>query len=207
MKLRKAILKFIIVVLVINLPASALTITANDDVTTRGTSGTNYNNTSVFGLLVKGTVDFGWIEFTFGDVEAMDASLELYNYWADTGALDVRVRAAAFEFDETLLTGANKPDTTAWQIVVDPFAVTDAGNFSLDVTGFYNAHLGDIVTFKLEGLAGGSGDGPIFVDREGTNGQDPALGPRLDVAPIPEPSCLLLMSFGAALLAMQRRTK
>ena len=189
----------------LSLPAGADLLAPNDDVTTRAGRSSNYNSSGVLGLLVKGTGDFGWIEFTLGSVAAQQANLLLQNYWDATGAIDVRLRGNEFDFSETALNDTNKPDTSAWPILIDSFAVTDAGPFSLDVTSFYNANLGRTVSFKLEGLAGGTGDGPIFVDREGTNGQDPALGPRLQLALIPEPHGLLLLGIGLLGLRLVRR--
>ncbi|HNT87038.1 MAG TPA: DNRLRE domain-containing protein, partial [Candidatus Hydrogenedentes bacterium] len=163
----------------------AATISPNDDVTTRGNS-TNYDeydfgNGAYAGLLVKTGDNYSWLEFTLGGGTVSGASLRLYNYWTQNGVnYDVRVKGATYSFNETTLTGANAPDTSAWTTVVDSFHVdTTAQWYTLDVTSFYNAHLGQTVTFKLEAVSG-SGDGPIFVDREGTGGH--TQYPYLDYA-------------------------
>ncbi len=148
---------------------------ANDDVTTRSDS-TNYDEHdfgggAYAGLLVKSDGSYGWLEFSLGSTEAEAATLYVYNYWTQNGVnYDVRVRAAQHDFDETALTGGNDPDTSGWTAVVDSVHVdTTAQWYALDITDFYNTHLGQTVTFKLETISG-SGDGPIFVDREGTGG-------------------------------------
>jgi len=148
---------------------------ANDDVTTRSDSANydehDFGNGAFAGLLVKDDGSFGWIEYTLGSTTVDAALLYVYNYWTQNGVdYDVRMRGAEYDFNETTLTGANDPDTSGWTVVVSSFHVdTTARWYALDITSFYNAHLGQTATFKLETVSG-SGDGPIFVDREGTGG-------------------------------------
>ena len=157
------------------LPCNAAVLTPSDDVTTRSNS-TNYDeynlgNGAYAGLLVKTGGSNGWIEFTLGSESVSSAVLRVYNYWTQNGVnYDLRLRAAQYGFNETALTGANAPDTSGWTTVLDSFHVNATAQwYTLDTTSFYNAHLGQTVTFKLEAVSG-TGDGPIFADREGTGG-------------------------------------
>ncbi len=155
--------------------AGAATHSPNDDVTTRS-NATNYDEYDLgggayAGLLVKLGGSHSWLEFTLGDNTAGSAVLHVYNYWTQNDVnYEVRLKGAQYGFNETTLTGSNAPDTSAWTTVINSFHVDAAAKwYTLDVTGFYNAHLGQTVTFKLEAVSG-SGDGPIFADREGTGG-------------------------------------
>jgi hypothetical protein len=161
----------------------------NDDVTTRGSIATNYDEADLgggvyFGLLAKGSVDFGWLEFTFGAAPTDSATLNLYNYWTNASSpvdWDIVVRGEAFNFDEAALTGANKPNASGWSHAAGPFHVDNTQQtYGIDITAFYNAHLNETMTLRLEATSG-SGDGPIFVDREGTGGY--AQTPTIDVEP------------------------
>lgn len=204
MKPKKAILTSMIVVLVAGLPAFADVIYPNDDVTLRGS--TNYNAAPPFGLFVKNAGDVSYMEFDLGATEAIEVVLTLHN--DDPGVTnpwEVVVRGAEFAFDETTFTGTN---VSGWTRVGTIPGVMEIAFYSMDITGFYNDNLGKTMTLHLGRDVQPSGSGPIFEDREGTKTGNALLyGPRIDITPIPEPSCLLLMSFGAALLARRRRAK
>ncbi len=161
-------------------------IVPNDDVTVRPGQG---NLDEYLGLLVKyNPVGASFIEFTLGGSRADEVTLNLYNFWTDNAPnQNIQVRAAEYDFDEAVLTWDTAPDTSGWPVVAGPFNVSGPAQwYTLDITDFYNSHLGATVTFYLEAVSG-SGDGPIFVDREGTDvpeagyDNDVSNGPRIDV--------------------------
>ncbi len=155
--------------------AASGVLTPNDDVTTRS-NATNYDEYDLgggayAGLLVKTGGSHSWLEVTLGSSAAGNAALCLYNYWTQNDVnYEVRLKGAQCGFNETTLTGSNAPDTSVWTTVINSFHVDAVAKwYTLDVTDFYNAHLGQTVTFKVEAVSG-SGDGPIFADGEGTGG-------------------------------------
>ncbi len=151
---------------------SAQNLVPNDDVTVRPGRG-NLNASSPLGLLVKADGSASFVEFTFGAAPAVVATLRLYNFWSNAGVpvnYNVRIRGGVFAFDEQVLTHATQPDDSAWTIVASSFHVgNEPATYEFDITGFHNDHLGETVTFSLRSVSG-SGDGPIFEDREGTGG-------------------------------------
>ena len=204
MKLKKVILTCVIVLQMAGLPAFADVIYPSDDVTLRGS--TNYNASPPFGLFVKNAGDVSYMEFDFGDTEAIEAVITLHNDDAGvSNPWEVVVRGTEFAFDETTFTGT---DVSGWTRVGTIPGVMEIAFYSLDLTDFYNDNLGKTMTLHLGRDIQPSGSGPIFEDREGTKTSDALqYGPRIDITPIPEPSCLLLMAFGAGLLARRRRAK
>lgn len=197
------------------LPAFAQTYTVNgaDDVTWRGT--TRYNNTNVFGLFTRndGNSDRAYVEFALPNVpagfELVNANLLLYNYWGTphgkTVNQNVRVRGTTMNFSET----GNAPSGTShesWTIAVNSFHVDSTPRlYTLDITSFFNQYKGNTVTMSIRALSG-TGDGPIFTDKEGTNGSGSAR-PRVQytIAPIPEPTSMLALALGLGALVARRR--
>jgi len=153
----------------------------NDDVSVRPGRG-NLDEADPLGLLVKAGGSASFIEFTFGTTPVAKATLHLHNFWTNPRApvnYDIRIKGGVYDFDETALTAANQPDDSGWEVVVESFHVDNQErSYFLDITAFYNAHLGQTVTFSLRSV-GGSGDGPIFDDREGTGGHD--QGPFIEL--------------------------
>jgi len=198
----KTIVVTVVLIALVGLPAFGTIIYPNDDASTRGSRG--YNASAPFGLLVKGSGDVGWVEFTLGDVEAVEAILSIYNMWGTHNEWEIVVKGAEFDFDETTFTGT---DVSTWETVGTFPGVKDAEQFhSLDITDFYNNNLGKTITFQLGREVQPAGDGPIFEDREGTNtGNGMMYGPQISVTPVPEPGSLLLLSVGA-FLARRRRS-
>lgn len=197
------------------LPAFAETYTINgaDDVTWRGS--TAYNNTSVFGLFTKGdgTSDRAYVEFALPNVpvgyELVGANLLLYNYWGTpqgkTVSCDVRIRGTEMNFSET----GGAPSGTAhedWTIAVNSFHVDSTPKlYTLDITSFFDQYKGKTVTMSIRALAT-TGDGPIFTDKEGTNGSG-SERPRVQytINPIPEPTSMLALALGLGALVARRR--
>lgn len=167
--------------------ASAVTLSPNDDVTVRPGRG-NLDESGPLGLLVKADGSASFVEFAFGETPVSRATLHLHNYWSNDAVpvdYDVRVRGGAFDFDERTLTHATQPDDSSWTVVINSFHVDNQPrSYALDVTGVYNENLGETVTFSLRSVRG-SGDGPIFDDREGTDGH--AQGPSIELATTEEP--------------------
>ncbi|MBN2269156.1 MAG: PEP-CTERM sorting domain-containing protein [Sedimentisphaerales bacterium] len=204
MKKTKVILISVTVILAASLPTLAGVIYPNDDVTLRGS--TNYNASAPFGLFVKNSGDVSYMEFELGITEALEATLTLHNDDAGvTNPWEIVVRGDEFSFDETTFTGT---DVSSWTRVGTIPHVVDVAFYTLNLTDFYNDNLGKTITLHLGRDVQPSGSGPIFEDREGTKTGDALMyGPRIDVTPVPEPSCLLLLSFGAGLLARRRQAR
>ena len=196
--------KVIFVVLLVGLMAtlsSGVSVSPNDDLRTLFGSGSDDN-----GLSVKTTdTVYSWVEFTLGNVAATGVAFSLYQ--GDNGITDpdweVVVRADEMDIDE------NTFDDYDYTLMpeIDSFFVPDSSNvwYSLNITSFYNANLGKTITFSLVPRANESGNGPKFEDREGSMGYGTAFGPRLDVAEIPEPATMLLLSTGLGLMIRRRR--
>lgn len=139
---------------------------ANDDTYTfKADPGTNYDDD---GIIVKvEPTRYGWVEFTFGTVSVTQATLHMYNMWAATGNHNVEIRGGSYNFNETTLTWSNQPDAASWTVLGTWNATAGAKWFTQDITSFYNSKLGQTVTFRLHSPSG-TGDGPIFEDRENT---------------------------------------
>ena len=99
MKCKKMICVALIMGLMVTLPAfGAVRINPNDDVTLRGT--TNYNASDPFGLFVKGSGDVSYMEYTLGNIAALDAKLVLWQ--GDTGVSNpwtIVVKGDEYNFD------------------------------------------------------------------------------------------------------------
>jgi hypothetical protein len=162
--------------------ASAQTVVPNDDVTVRPGRG-NLDASSPLGLLVKADGSASLVEFTFGAVPAVTATLRVYNFWSNAGSpvnYNVRIRGGVYAFDEQVLTHATQPDDSAWAVIADSFHVgNEPAAYEFDIADFHNDHLGETVTFTLRTVSG-SGDGPIFEDREGTGGTP--YGPVIELS-------------------------
>jgi len=180
MKGRDTILVTAIFVVLAGLPVFGGTILPNDDVTTR--SGRNYNASPPLGLLIKNSTDVSWVEFDFGSTPATEVTLQLYNGWPAHNEWEIVVRGAEFDFDETTFTGTS---VSSWTRVGTIPGVKETKFYSLDITDFYNDHLGQTVTFQLGRDFQPGDDGPIFEDKEGTlTGDGQTYGPRLEVTSI-----------------------
>jgi hypothetical protein len=87
---------------------------------------------------------------------------------------------------------------------------TEVGWYAVDVTGFWNANLGQKITMSVNFVTDPGADGPIFEDTQGTAFANTAYGaiagsgPRV-VTVVPEPSCLALISLGGVLALLRRR--
>ncbi len=183
MALSRAVLSVLLAVIFLCCASHAESIYPNDDCSTRGS--TNYNAVSPFGLLVKNSSDVGWIEFDLGATAVTTATLIVHN--DDTGVSnpwDIVVRGAEYDFSEATFSGTG---VSGWEVVGTIPAVMEVAFYSLDITSFYNAHLGQRVTFQLGRNVQPGGSGPIFEDREGTKTGDGATyGPQLEVVSAPD---------------------
>ena len=173
----------------------------NDDCSTRGS--TLYNASSPFGMLVKNSSDVGWVEFDLGATTAEMATLVLHNDDAGvSNPWEITVKGAEFNIDMGSFAGT---DVSGWEDVGSIPGVMAIDFYYLDVTGFYNSHLGQTVTLQLGRASQPGGSGPIFEDMEGTKTGDGLMyGPRLEVTPVPEPSCVVMLLIGAGCLYRRR---
>ncbi len=78
-----------------------------------------------------------------------------------------------------------------------------AGTHSIDVTAFYNAHLGQTVTFAIWEWQPINNNAVSWQSKQNTGG----LGPVLDVVEVPEPTALLLLAMGGWMLPLRRRRR
>ncbi|MBN2269157.1 MAG: serine hydrolase [Sedimentisphaerales bacterium] len=178
MRKSQTLFEAITLMLTIACPLLGATIYPNDDCTTRG--GANYNATSVFGLLIKGPSDFGWMEYDIGEIPAEEAALTIYQAWESVqNEWEIIVKGAEFDFDETTFTGTN---VGSWTLIGAIPGIRSKAIYTIDITDFYNDHLGRTAAFQLSREVQPSGDGPIFEDREGTlTGDGVQYGPKVNI--------------------------
>ena len=204
MKCKKMICVALITGLMMTLPAfTAVRINPNDDVTIR--NGTNYNASSPFGLFVKNSNDVSYMEYTLGNIAALNAKLVLHNDDAGvTSPWTIVAKGSEFSFDETTF------NTTfagsGWPQVGTIPGVMAIDFYEMDLTTWYNNNLGNTMSLFMTRDTQPSGSGPIFEDREGTKTGDAlTYGPRIEVEEVPEPATLLLLSTGLGLMIRRRR--
>ncbi len=188
----------------------ASTILPTDDVTYRGSS--RYNNTSVYGLFTKGdgNSDRAYLQFSADTTSATSATLNLYNYWGTpqgkTVNFDIRVRgigeneAGYVSWTELATPAPSGTSHESWAIQGDWHVDSTPAWYAVDVTALYNANLGNKLTFSVRALSG-TGDGPIFEDKEGRGGT--ANAPYIEW--VPEPASLALLALGSLLVVRRRR--
>ena len=225
-------------VLFSEISGQAQIIYANDDVfvDSDNTSFTNaYNgfvqsSQIVFGLGAANGVASGrrrsYIEFTLGTDAVASASFMIYNYWganmggtngnpAANGSLRLRATAAGspLAITEPTLTLDNAwaiPNETNFTSTITTIQVTNVGWYSIDVTAWYNARLGQTTTLQLRGAATSGFDFPLYEDSENSaylNGSANTIadaGPRLLVV-VPEPATTGLVGISALCLFLRRR--
>ena len=183
----------------------AAMILPEDDANWRGT--TRYNNytngtTTWFGLFTKGngTSDRAYAEFLADTTTATSASLKLWNFWGapqgKTVNFNVRIRGIGEDeagYVQWTDTAGPAPSGTAhesWTLV----------GYTFDITSLYNANLGKRITFSIRAISG-TGDGPIFEDKENTGGS----GNAPQIVWVPEPASLLMLLGASGLLFARRR--
>jgi hypothetical protein len=177
------------------------------------TSWSTYNAVSQsqqinFGLAAANGTSTGrrrsYLEFTLGTNEVSSAKLKLYNYWGGPAvngqgrpaALTARILGTAVAtpvtFTEptagTVASDFVPPAETNFVTITTTAtgAITNIGWYEFDITGWYNARLGQRTTLLLRGSAVSGFDFPIFEDREGTaftagaGGTIANSGPRIE---------------------------
>lgn len=122
-----------------------------------------------------------FIEVTLGTSAVSEAKLWLYWQQVDS-TYNGSIKGAQYGFDETALTWNNKPNISSWSTVVGSLSGTiSVGWHGLDITTFYNNHLGQTVTFAIVGSVEYK-DG-YFEDREGSRTGDSDNGPYIELVP------------------------
>jgi len=135
-----------------------------------------------YGLFTKGsgTTDRAYIEFTLPNATVSSAKLWLYQGWTGgaAGSNTVRVRGETTSLTSNPTwcetSGCSAPSGTThetWtQAAADVSVPAGLGStaqwYSWDITTIFNAKKNTAVTFSIRNVSG-SGDGPIFVDKEG----------------------------------------
>ena len=184
----------------------------------------------VFGLAAANSTSTGrrrsFVEFTLGNDPVSSATFKIYNYWAanmggngnnaGSGSLYLRTTPVGSpvtitEPSSTIVTDWVPPADSLFTSAIGSIAAVNAvGWWTIDVTGWYNARLGETVTLKLNGSATTGFDFPLYEDREGSAflyGSDNTMadsGPRIDIV-VPEPSSLALCLAGGILAWLRRR--
>jgi len=162
---------------------SPLPISANDDTYTHSReTGTAHDND---GIWVK--ADYrrhGWVEFTFGSVAVGAAKLWLYQTVGNNDIHTIELRGSAYNFNESTLTWNDQPNADGWPYLGVWHVPTGARWYELDITSFYNTHLGSTISMRLY-TAWMSDDRycPIFEDRENTRGS--GRRPYIELAAVP----------------------
>lgn len=188
------------VVMAASSAASAdLQIIANEDTYTyQASAGTNYNGQ---GLLVKsqtGARRSSWVEFLLGTSPVSSAVFNLYLYTIPSGwgsSHTVQIYGAQYDMNETTLTQSTAPSTTGWASLPGWTASATSTWYSSDITSFYNANLGAIVTLKIT-QSDSNSVGGAYEDSEGHYGT--TNYPYISIVPVPEPAGVLALVSGLA---------
>jgi hypothetical protein len=176
------------------------------------TSRSTYNAVSQgqinYGLAAAGGTSIGrrrsYLQFTLGTNEVSSAKFKIYNYWGGPSvngqgrpaSATVRILGTAVAtpvtFTETtpgaIVSDFVPPAETNFVTIVTSAAgaVTNIGWYEFDITGWYNARLGQTTTLLLRSSATGGFDFPLYEDREGTaftagaGGTIANSGPRIE---------------------------
>jgi hypothetical protein len=183
----------------------------------------------VFGLGAANGTSTGrrrsYVEFTIGTEPVGSAIFKIYNYWganmggqgnnAGSGSLRLRATPAGTpvtidEPSSSMVTDWVAPGDAAFTSTINTITVNAVGWWTIDVTSWYNARLGETTTLALRGAATSGFDFPLYEDREGSAyafGSDntiPDAGPRIDIV-VPEPSSLALCLLGGIFAWLRRR--
>ena len=151
-------------------PAGGATLYANEDTFTYASENNiTHNNLGIQTRYHSIYTRYGWLEFTFGSVGMTNATIYLYQY-SDWGSnYSARLRGSQYDMDEATLTYLNQPSGAgSWTIAGNWNATTGARQYySADITTFYNSHLGQKVTLRLESTTYGTYGG-YYEDSEGS---------------------------------------
>lgn len=205
--------------------ASGAIIYANDDTyldqqngnTNRDNPGTGLLSTA--GILMKnqtGQQRIGLMEFTLPNTAVTGATINVYYFrsWSAGVAWTMQISGKAASFDETTITWNNASGITGGTTNIGPVQNMPGGNsgqdvvpglwYSVDMTSFFNANLGQTVTLVLRSTSSTSSGtaGGTVEDREASRTGNTANVPYISYVPEPASALLLL---GALPLIRRRR--
>lgn len=190
-------------------PASAsfFDIYANDDTFVRTGSGTNFDNQ---GLFVKRSTERDlYLEFTLGSEAVTEAKLKVYQTQAICDGQWINWKGEEWSFDETTLNWNNQANANPWYVLPTFTTLVNTMQwYEIDVTSFYNDHLGKTISFFAWSRSQTTDQyGNTFEDREGSKGT--TYYPRISGDTVPEPASGLLMLatglFGLPNVIVRRR--
>ena len=193
-------------------PALGARIDTVNDVSDK--AGSVKNAINPFGLFARYSNERAYVEFSLDSTPATSATLNLYNGWFKATSpvnRTIQIDGGTGGFNEDAVSSAQLIALAAGFVPTTPQSQFPVNNtpqwYALDITDFYNANLGQTITLRIM-VVGGTGDGPIFVDHEGTaqTGAFPG-GPGYEphIAWVPEPASLMLLAAGSLLLTRRRR--
>lgn len=180
----------------------------------------DYPTDATGGITMKGQSGarrIGLVEFTIPNVTATSATFNFLHIrsWAAATSWTFQLLGRQIGFDETTITWANGSAVyTSTGATTIGSALTMAGGNSgqdlvppqlksVDMTTFFNANKGAVVTLIMRCTSTGSSQGGTAEDQEGARTGNPANGPYISY--VPEPVSMLLLLAGLPMIRRRSR--